>query len=71
MKREEPPLYVAYPLEVAAERLKEAGFQVKVIKTLPPGYAESGSAVYRVIRQRLNHSNAVELTVTTDPVKRG
>ena len=65
------PQVIAYPLETAGERLKKAGFEFKVIKTLPPGYREPSDARYRVVRQQLKDDRIVELVVTIDLGKRG
>ncbi len=70
MKNGELPQVIAYPLEKADERLKEAGYGLKVIKTLPPGYREPNDASYRVVQQKLTADKLVELVVTIDPGKR-
>lgn len=71
MKNGELPQVIAYPLETAEERLREAGFEIKVTKTLPPGYREPSDIKYRVVRQRQSNDKIVELVVTIDPGKRG
>ncbi len=71
MEDRQLPLLIAYPLQVAVERLNEAGYEVEIIKTLPPKYQEPPDAAYRVIRQSLRAGKVVELTVTIDPGKGG
>lgn len=71
MATEQLPYMVAYPLEVAEKRLWKVGYQVKIEKTLPPGYKEPEKARYRVVRQHLNEGNVVELVVTLDLGKGG
>jgi len=65
------PLLIAYPLQVAVEKINEAGYEVEVVKTLPPRYQEPPDAAYRVIRQLIRAGKVVELTVTIDPEKGG
>lgn len=71
MVAKELPQLTAYPLEFAKERLREEGCEVKVIKSLPPGFIEKSDVSYRVMRQRLIQNKLVELEVTIDSGKRG
>lgn len=66
----EMPQVIAFPLEPAREKLARAGFEVRIIKTLPPNFSKS-DVDYRVVRQRLIHNKLVELVITVDIGKRG
>ncbi len=60
---EKTPKVTGYPLSLARSRLEEAGFYVKLKKTLPPGGQPPGDN-WRVLRQSKSGNQEIELLIS-------
>lgn len=66
-----PPVLTAYPLELAESILRDAGFQIQIKKTNPPGYDIKKDVRWRVVQQRILENNFVMLVVAIETGRGG